>query len=118
MTLAQFHGIPISLKNYRGSGTRPIIFMTSDITNDWNGQSCTLKSILYTSPRIKISLMEISPPFLYERALRWEGAIKRKMNRAYDMVHIILWIDHKPTHIHPTQMKPTQYVMKRHDSYI
>ena len=42
VTLTQFVTVRVNSRNYRGSGTRPILFMASDIRN---GQSCTQKSI-------------------------------------------------------------------------
>ena len=76
--------------------------MTSDITNDWNEQYCTLKSILYTSPLyLDLPYRNLSPLFIGESA-QMGGSDQEKnesFDRAYDMLLTILWIDHKPTHI-------------------
>ena len=76
--------------------------MASDITNDWNGQYCTLKSILYTSPLyLDLPYRNLSPLLIGESA-QMGGRDQEKnesFDRAYDMLHTILWIDHLPTHI-------------------
>ena len=80
---------PINSRNYRGSGTRPIIFMASDIRN---GQSCTQKSILYTS------LSCLDPPYRNLSPLLMGGSAQmggsdrnreKSFDRAYDMIRII-----------------------------
>ena len=76
--------------------------MTSDITNDWNEQYCTLKSILYTSPLyLDLPYRNLSPLFIGESA-QMGGSDQEKnesFDRAYDKLHTILRIDHKPTQI-------------------
>ena len=76
--------------------------MASDITNDWNGQYCTLKSILYTSPLyLDLPYRNLSPLFIGESA-QMGGSDQEKnesFDRAYDMLHTILRIDHEPTQI-------------------
>ena len=81
--------------------------MTSDITNDWNGQYCTLKSILYTSPLyLDLPYRNLSPLFIGGSA-QMGGSDQEKnesFDRAYDMLHTIFSAQHF------TYVRPKYYV--------
>ena len=75
--------------------------MTSDMTNDWNEQSCTLKSILYTSySYLDLPFINLSPLLIGESA-QMGGSDQNKtkiesFDRAYDMLHTIFSAQHFP----------------------
>ena len=68
--------------------------MTSDMTNDWNGQSRTQKSILYTSSSyLDLPYRNLSPLLIGESA-QMGGSDQNKtkiesFDRAYDMLQTI-----------------------------
>ena len=81
----------INSRNNRGSGTRPIIFMTSDMTNDWNGQSRTQKSILYTFPSYLDLPYRNPSPLLIEESAQMGGS---DQNREINLLieHMVCFI--------------------------